>query len=137
MVLVIMDLVLPMLFFYSLSQQTWNSLKLTLITTLPTVAMLTMITSQMLVKLRKIFLVFTTLMTQHRNRSALGQSDLSHFLISQIVGCCEVALVIWSVIYLLKAAHELSFLGKKIFLDNMAMCPSRFAHIYLVIYKVC
>ena len=51
--------------------------------------------------------------------------DTTH---KQVRGCCEVGLVIWSVIYLVKAAHELSFLGKKIFLDNMAMCPSRFAH---------
>ena len=31
----------------------------------------------------------------------------------------KVLLLIWSVIYLLGAAHEASFLGRKIFLDNM------------------
>ena len=45
----------------------------------------------------------------------------------QIRGCCEVGLVIWSIIYLIKAVHEFTFLGKRIFLDNMIMCPSRFA----------
>ena len=44
----------------------------------------------------------------------------------KIRGCCEVGLVIWSTIYLIKAFHEFTFLGKRIFLDNMIMCPSRF-----------
>ena len=34
-------------------------------------------------------------------------------------------MVVWSFIYLVKAAHEYTFLGKKIFWDNMKMCPSR------------
>ena len=37
----------------------------------------------------------------------------------------EIILVIWSLAYLIKAAHEYTFLGKKIFVDNMKMCPSR------------
>merc|ERR1719458_483414 len=44
---------------------------------------------------------------------------------TQLRGGGEVLLLIWSVIYLLGAAHEASFLGRKIFLDNMVMCPSR------------
>ena len=44
----------------------------------------------------------------------------------------EIGLVAWSVLYLLKAGHEYSFLGKRIFLDNMKMCPSRLDfHVYL------
>ena len=37
----------------------------------------------------------------------------------------EMALTIWSVLYLVKAGHEYTFLGKKIWVDNMKMCPSR------------
>ena len=37
----------------------------------------------------------------------------------------EVALTIWSILYLVKAGHEYTFLGKRIWVDNMKMCPSR------------
>ena len=37
----------------------------------------------------------------------------------------EVALMVWSVLYLVKAGHEYTFLGKRIWMDNMKMCPSR------------
>ena len=36
----------------------------------------------------------------------------------------KVLLLIWSIIYLLGAAHEASFLGRKIFLDNMVTPPT-------------
>ena len=38
---------------------------------------------------------------------------------------CEVLIVFFGLLYLLKAAREFSFLGKKVFLENMALCPSR------------
>ena len=37
----------------------------------------------------------------------------------------ELVLIVWSFLYLVKAGHEYSFLGKRIFWDNMKMCPSR------------
>ena len=37
----------------------------------------------------------------------------------------EVALMVWSILYLVKAGHEYTFLGKRIWMDNMKMCPSR------------
>ena len=37
----------------------------------------------------------------------------------------EVVLVIYSIGYLVVAVREWSFLGRKIFMENMALCPSR------------
>ena len=37
----------------------------------------------------------------------------------------EIVLVVWSLLYLVKAGHERTFLGRKIWSDNMKMCPSR------------
>ena len=37
----------------------------------------------------------------------------------------EIVITIWSVVYLAIAARELSFLGWKIFKENMILCPSR------------
>lgn len=61
------------------------------------------------------------------NRLKIIQRLTRNNSLFQIRGCCEVGLVIWSIIYLIKAVHEFTFLGKRIFLDNMIMCPSRFA----------
>ena len=47
----------------------------------------------------------------------------------QIRVTCEVTVVIWSILYLIKALHELSFLGRRIWVDNMVMCPSRLAEV--------
>ena len=33
--------------------------------------------------------------------------------------------MVWSILYLVKAGHEYTFLGKRIWMDNMKMCPSR------------
>ena len=43
----------------------------------------------------------------------------------QVRAGCEVALVLWSLAYLFESAYEASFLGKKIWMDNLGMCPSR------------
>ena len=43
----------------------------------------------------------------------------------QIRVLCEIALVIWSVMYIIKAVHEATFLTRKVYLQNMALCPSR------------
>jgi hypothetical protein len=40
-------------------------------------------------------------------------------------GIGEAILVVWSIVYLAIAAREFTFLGRKIFLQNMALCPSR------------
>jgi hypothetical protein len=40
-------------------------------------------------------------------------------------GICEVILIVWSILYLAICARELTFLPLKIFLQNMALCPSR------------
>lgn len=37
----------------------------------------------------------------------------------------EIILVVWSIIYIAIAVREWSFLGTKIFMQNMALCPSR------------
>ena len=43
-----------------------------------------------------------------------------------IVRCvCEVLIVILSLLFILKALRELSFLGLKVFMENMQLCPSR------------
>ena len=46
-------------------------------------------------------------------------------LTKQLRGISEVILVIWSVVYLGIAVREFSFLPVKIFMQNMALCPSR------------
>lgn len=38
---------------------------------------------------------------------------------------CELAILIWSIIYLAIAIRERSFLGAQIFKENMQLCPSR------------
>ena len=43
----------------------------------------------------------------------------------QIRGLLEVVLVVWSVIYLLIAIREITFLPFSIFMQNMQLCPSR------------
>jgi hypothetical protein len=43
----------------------------------------------------------------------------------QVRGGGEVVLVVWSLIYLFGAAHEWTFLGRKMFLSTIWMCPSR------------
>ena len=43
----------------------------------------------------------------------------------QARGVCELVLVIWSLIYLLIAFREASFLGIRLFMRNLALCPSR------------
>ena len=44
---------------------------------------------------------------------------------SQIRVISEVILVIWSVLYLAKAAREATFLERKVYIQSMALCPSR------------
>ena len=46
-------------------------------------------------------------------------------LLKQVRGILEVVLVIWSLIYLAIAAREITFMPMTIFLQNMALCPSR------------
>ena len=43
----------------------------------------------------------------------------------KIRGCCEVTLIIWSIIYIVIAVHERTFLGHKLFWQNLKLCPSR------------
>ena len=38
---------------------------------------------------------------------------------------CELVIVVWSLIYLIIAGRERSFLGGQIFKENMQLCPSR------------
>ena len=38
---------------------------------------------------------------------------------------CEIIIVVWSLIYLVIAVRERSFLGGQIFKENMQLCPSR------------
>jgi hypothetical protein len=38
---------------------------------------------------------------------------------------CEIVLVAWSMWYLISAAREVSFLGWRLFMKTVAMCPSR------------
>ena len=40
-------------------------------------------------------------------------------------GVGEIALCVWSLFYLLVAAREVTFLGPKLFLRTLALCPSR------------
>ena len=44
---------------------------------------------------------------------------------SQIRVICEIILVIWSLLYLIKAAREATFLERKVYIQSMALCPSR------------
>ena len=46
-------------------------------------------------------------------------------LIKQLRGISEVILVLWSMVYLAIAVREFTFLPIKIFMQNMALCPSR------------
>ena len=41
----------------------------------------------------------------------------------------EIVLVIWSIIYLLIAVRESTFLPTDIFMQNMALCPSRVGYV--------
>jgi len=43
----------------------------------------------------------------------------------KIRGACEVTLIIWSFIYIGIAVHERTFLGHKLFWENLKLCPSR------------
>lgn len=45
--------------------------------------------------------------------------------VKQVRGVLEVVLVIWSIIYILIAVRELTFLPLDIFMQNMVLCPSR------------
>ena len=38
---------------------------------------------------------------------------------------CEVLIVFLALLFILKALRELSFLGLRVFLENMQLCPSR------------
>ena len=38
---------------------------------------------------------------------------------------CEVSIIFLGLLYILKAIRELSFLGRKVFMENMQLCPSR------------
>ena len=44
---------------------------------------------------------------------------------SQMRVISEIVLVIWSVLYLVKAAREATFLERKVYIQSMALCPSR------------
>ena len=46
-------------------------------------------------------------------------------LVHQIRGCFEIILVLWSIVYLGIAAKETTFNTRKIYLQSMALCPSR------------
>ena len=51
----------------------------------------------------------------------------------------EAILVVWSIVYLAIAVREFTFLGYKIFLQNMALCPSRVLFLFgciLLIFTV-
>jgi hypothetical protein len=52
-------------------------------------------------------------------------------ILLQIKLGCEIALVVWSLAYIFEALYELSFLGTKIWVENMGMCPSRYLHGHL------
>ena len=43
----------------------------------------------------------------------------------KIRGACEMTLIIWSIIYIGIAVHERTFLGHKLFWENLKLCPSR------------
>ena len=57
----------------------------------------------------------------------IGECYLHTFetLTDQIRISCEVSIVILGFLFILKAMREFSFLGHKIFLENMQLCPSR------------
>lgn len=40
-------------------------------------------------------------------------------------GLGEVVLVVWALVYLVKAAREVTFLGPRLFLTTLSLCPSR------------
>ena len=46
-------------------------------------------------------------------------------LVHQIRGCFEIILVLWSIVYIGIAAKETTFNTRKIYLQSMALCPSR------------
>ena len=46
-------------------------------------------------------------------------------LLKQLRGIAEVILVLWSIVYLGIAVREFTFLPVAIFMQNMALCPSR------------
>ena len=50
--------------------------------------------------------------------------------VSQIRVISEIALVIWSVLYLVKAAREATFLERKVYIQSMALCPSRVVFLF-------
>ena len=43
---------------------------------------------------------------------------------------CEVSIVFLAILYILKALRELSFLGRKVFMENMKLCPSRVCFLF-------
>ena len=47
------------------------------------------------------------------------------FVPVQIRVICEIVLVVWSLLYLIKAAREATFLERKVYIQSMALCPSR------------
>ena len=51
---------------------------------------------------------------------------------------CEASLVVMALLYLLQAVRQLNFLGRKIFLENMALCPSRVCFLFsCILLQLC
>ena len=70
------------------------------------------------VSIHEIILIFRTHFTNCYLHSIEEPMD-------QIRFACEVLIVFFGFLYILKALRELSFLGIKIFMENMQLCPSR------------
>ena len=51
---------------------------------------------------------------------------------------CEASLVLMALLYLLQAVRQLTFLGRTIFLENMALCPSRVCFLFsCILLQLC
>ena len=70
------------------------------------------------VSIHEVILIFRTHFTNCYLHSIEEPMD-------QIRFACEVLIVFFGFLYILKALRELSFLGIKIFMENMQLCPSR------------
>ena len=59
---------------------------------------------------------------QERDKCFLNTYDSNEKIIRLV---CEIILVIWSIIYIAICARERTFLGNKIWVQNLKLCPSR------------
>ena len=51
---------------------------------------------------------------------------------------CEASLVLMALLYILQAVRQFTFLGRKIFMENMALCPSRVCFLFsCILLQLC